>query len=554
MNVQRRSADAQYCFPHKSLLQKRPRSKSKNEAKATAAIIQQTLAGFGAGVRISNICAGARFTRYEIVPEPGIRVNEIAQREPELRRATAASYLHIEKSIPGKSAMGIEIANREFSAVALREILESADFTGFPSDAACVIGENTAGEAVIADLSEMPHLFIAGAAGSGKTSFLSSFLTGILYRASPNAVKIILIDTKGTDLSIFNGIPHLLAPAISNPSKALNTLRWVLSETEDRYQRFVECGVRNLAGYNRSEKVPQKLPRIIIVLDDLSDFMPAYKGETERLLVRIAQTARAAGVHLIISTQNASEEVATEPIKANIPGRIAFRVSSAKDSRAILDEKGAEKLLGNGDMLFKARGLPGPVRVQGAYVSGEEIAKVAAFLKNNSDFKDKQKKILVNMGQFEHLLSREEAVLQDLQDCAKTFPLDYDSMDGWEFESFCADILRENGYEKVEVTKGSGDQGVDVFAERDGIKYAVQCKRYSHPVGNKAIQEIFAGKQFYHCHVGIVMTSNYFTKSAKELAKENGIILWDRDFLAKFARERSGYQPSPEDLSTRKYV
>ena len=233
----------------------------------------------------------------------------------------------------------------------------------------------------------------------------------------------------------------------------------------------------------------------------------------------------------------------TGAIKANIPGRIVFRVASAKDSEAVLDENGAEDLLENGDLLFKVRGLAKSVRVQSAYLSKEEVSKVVDFLRGSSDVKEKSKKVLVNLEEFEHLLSKEEEILT-ISEPLKRVPVDYDSMDGWEFENFCADILRESGYENVEVTKGSGDQGVDVFAERDGIKYAVQCKRYSHPVGNKAIQEIFAGKQFYHCHVGIVMASNYFTKSAKELAKENGIILWDRDFLAKWAvrkvfRERS---------------
>lgn len=545
MDRQKEYTSAQYCFPPKSLLKRSPHSGNKEETKGTAAMIQQTLFNFGVKVRVSNIYVGARFTRYEIVPEPGVRVEEITRRKNELKRATVASYLHIEKSIPGKFAMGIDIANKSHSMVALRGILESADFTEFPSDTACVIGKNTIGENAIADLSEMPHILIAGAAGSGKTNFLSTFITGILYQSSPDAVKMILIDTKGANLNLYNGIPHLLAPVISNPSRALKALNWAISETEDRYRKFVDCGVRDLNGYHNSEKISQKLPRIFIIIDDLSDFMALYKDETERLITRITQISRAAGIHLIIATRKVSEDVLTGPIKANIPGRIAFRVSSAKDSEAILDEKGAEELLENGDMLYKARGLTRAIRVQGAYVSDEEISKVVDFLKSNSGSKEKTRKILVNMEEFEHLFSKEEEAVP-IQDCAKAFPFDYDSMDGWEFENFCADILKENGYENVEVTKGSGDQGVDVFAERDGIKYAVQCKRYSHPVGNKAIQEIFAGKQFYHCHVGIVMTSNYFTKSAKELAKENGIILWDRDFLAKFIGDNSAHKPSPE--------
>ncbi len=372
-----------YYFPPLALLKKeRCNNMDARELKENAIRIQQTFLQFGIRVQITDISVGARFTRYEIVPVMGIRIREILKRENEIRIATAATDIHIEAPIPGKSAIGIDIANKEAPIVTIREIIESREFKESASDMAFAVGRNISGKAIVGDIANMPHLLVAGTTGSGKTVCLSSMVMSILYKAHPNSVKMIMIDTKGVSLSIFNGVPHLLIPVVTDTSKSLAALKWVLAEIENRYRTFADIGVRDLKGYNKSDKALYKIPQILIAIDDLSDLMALHKSEAEQLIVRIAQISRGAGIHLVIATQRPSTDVLTGLIKANIPSRIAFSVFSTIDSRVILDEKGAEELLGNGDMLFKPQGCIKPIRAQGAYISDEEIEGVVNFLKN----------------------------------------------------------------------------------------------------------------------------------------------------------------------------
>lgn len=383
MNSQEDRENMVYHFPPLSLLkERRCNSIGEQEVKENAIRIQQTLLSFGIRVQISNISVGARFTRYEIIPEMGVRIREIVKRENEIRIATAATDIHIEAPILGKSAIGIDIANKEVPIVTIREVIESREFKESSSDMAIAVGRNIVGEVIVDDIIRMQHLLIAGATGSGKTVCLSSLIMGILYKTDPDSVKMLMIDTKGVSLSIYNGIPHLIIPVVTNASKSLAALEWVRAEVEDRYKKFADIGMRDLEGYNKSDRVTRKIPRILVIIDDLSDIMASNKSEVEQLIVRIAQISRGAGVHFVIATQRPSTDVVTGLIKANIPSRMACSVFSAIDSRVILDERGAEQLLGNGDMLFKPQGCMKPIRVQGTYISDEEIEHVVEFWKN----------------------------------------------------------------------------------------------------------------------------------------------------------------------------
>lgn len=385
MNPQENRENMVYHFPPLSLLKdRRCDSIDEQEVKENAIKIQQTLLSFGIRVQISDISVGVRFIRYEIVPEMGVRIREIVKRENEIRVATAATDIHIEAPIQGKSAIGIDIANEKASIVTVREIIESREFKESPSGMAFAVGRDVVGKVIVDDIAKMPHLLIAGAVGSGKTVCISSMIMSILYKTDPDSVKMIMIDTKGVSLSIYNGIPHLLIPVVTNASKALATLKWIRSEVEERYRKFANFGVRDLKGYNNSDGVQYKMPQILVIIDDLSDLMALYKSKAEQQIVRIAQISRGAGVHLVIATQRPSADVVTGLIKANIPSRLACNVFSAIDSRIILDERGAEQLLGNGDMLFKPQGCMKPIRIQGAYTSDEEIEAVVDFLKNQS--------------------------------------------------------------------------------------------------------------------------------------------------------------------------
>ncbi len=326
-------------------------------------------------------------------PAHGVKVNKIIALADDIKLNLAVPDVRIEAPIPGKAAVGIEVPNKENSVVPLRELLESAEFRNHPSRVAFAVGKDIGGNIMVSDIAKMPHLLIAGATGSGKSVCINTLIMSILYKARPDEVKLIMIDPKVVELSAYNGIPHLLIPVVTDPKKASGALNWAVVEMMDRYQKFAELNVRNIEGYNskidsiakiEGGEYREKMPQIVIIVDELADLMMVAPGEVEDAICRLAQLARAAGIHLIIATQRPSVNVITGLIKANMPSRIAFAVSSGVDSRTILDMNGAEKLLGKGDMLFSPYGLPKPLRVQGAFVSDQEVGAVVEFLKNQT--------------------------------------------------------------------------------------------------------------------------------------------------------------------------
>ncbi len=380
-----------YVFPPLDLLA-RPKGNAKGmsekDLKETAAKLQSTLESFGVGVKVTNVSCGPSVTRYELLPEQGVKVSRITGLADDIKLNLAAADIRIEAPIPGKAAVGIEVPNKDNSTVLFRELLDTKDFKEHPSDIAFAVGKDIGGQTVVTDIGKMPHLLIAGATGSGKSVCINTLIMSILYKAKPSDVKMIMVDPKVVELSVYNGIPHLLIPVVTDPKKASAALNWAVMEMTERYKKFADLGVRDVKGYN--EKVAQveeyqdekyqKLPQIVIIVDELADLMMVAPGEVEDAICRLAQMARAAGLHLIIATQRPSVNVITGLIKANIPSRIAFSVSSAIDSRTIIDGSGAEKLLGKGDMLFFPSGYPKPVRVQGAFISDKEVSEVVRFL------------------------------------------------------------------------------------------------------------------------------------------------------------------------------
>ena len=384
----------EYQFPPLDLL-KRGSNKalgdSQEHLKETAVKLQQTLQNFGVNVKITNVSCGPAVTRYEIQPEQGVKVSKIVNLTDDIKLNLAAADIRIEAPIPGKAAVGIEIPNKESSAVMLRDLLEDANFIEHSSRLAFAVGKDIGGQSVVTDIAKMPHLLIAGATGSGKSVCINTIIMSILYKARPDEVKLIMIDPKVVELSVYNGIPHLFIPVVTDPKKASGALNWAVMEMMERYQKFADLGVRDLKGYN--EKIasvehlegdkPEKMPQIVIIVDELADLMMVAPGEVEDAICRLAQLARAAGIHLIIATQRPSVNVITGLIKANMPSRIAFAVSSGVDSRTILDMNGAEKLLGKGDMLFFPQGYQKPVRMQCAFVSDKEVSNVVEFLSSH---------------------------------------------------------------------------------------------------------------------------------------------------------------------------
>lgn len=398
-----------YIFPPISLLKKGERNKgdSATHLKETALRLQQTLQNFGVKVTITDISQGPSVTRYELQPEQGVKVSKIVGLTDDIKLNLAATDIRIEAPIPGKAAVGIEVPNKENSAVALRDIIESQEFKQFPSNLCFAVGKDIGGQVVVTDIAKMPHLLIAGATGSGKSVCINTIIMSILYKADPADVKMIMIDPKVVELSVYNGIPHLMIPVVTDPKKASAALHWGVAEMTERYQKFADLNVRDLKGYNKaveSGKLAEdgtplkKMPQIVIIVDELADLMMVAAGEVEESICRLAQLARAAGIHLIIATQRPSVDVITGLIKANMPSRVAFSVSSGVDSRTILDMNGAEKLLGKGDMLFYPQGYAKPARIQGAFVSDSEVSEVVNFLKNqmlgnvyNNDIEEKIK-------------------------------------------------------------------------------------------------------------------------------------------------------------------
>ncbi|MDD3174232.1 MAG: DNA translocase FtsK, partial [Herbinix sp.] len=388
----------EYIFPPFHLLTA-PKPKTnkggspEKELKETAMKLQSTLDSFGVHVTITNVSVGPAVTRYELQPEQGVKVSRITSLADDIKLNLAAADVRIEAPIPGKAAVGIEVPNKENSMVTFREMIESKEFSEHASNLAFAVGKDIGGQTIITDIAKMPHLLIAGATGSGKSVCINTLIMSILYKSKPSDVRLIMVDPKVVELNVYNGIPHLLIPVVTDPKKASAALNWAVMEMTERYKKFADVGARDLKGYN--EKVAevehlnddnfQKLPQIIIIIDELADLMMVAPGEVEDAICRLAQLARACGIHLIIATQRPSVNVITGLIKANIPSRIAFAVSSAIDSRTIIDGSGAEKLLGKGDMLFFPSGYPKPVRIQGAFVSDKEVSSVVEFLKKNNN-------------------------------------------------------------------------------------------------------------------------------------------------------------------------
>ena len=382
-----------YVIPPISLLKKGEGKKGDSAIllKETAFRLQQTLQNFGVKVTITDISQGPSVTRYELQPEQGVKVSKIVGLSDDIKLNLAATDIRIEAPIPGKAAVGIEVPNKENSAVALRDLLESEEFKKFPSNICFAVGKDIGGQVVVADIAKMPHLLIAGATGSGKSVCINTIIMSILYKADPEDVKMIMIDPKVVELSVYNGIPHLMIPVVTDPKKASAALHWGVAEMTDRYKKFADMNVRDLKGYNKAAESGklspdgeplQKMPQLVIIVDELADLMMVASNEVEESICRLAQLARAAGIHLIIATQRPSVDVITGLIKANMPSRVAFSVSSGVDSRTILDMNGAEKLLGKGDMLFYPQGYSKPARIQGAFVSDSEVSDVVDFIKN----------------------------------------------------------------------------------------------------------------------------------------------------------------------------
>ena len=396
MSGQNRSKEnRQYSFPPFSLMEKGQKMSSPEtdkELKETAYRLQETLRTFGVNVTITEISQGPSITRYELQPEQGVKVSKIVNLADDIKLSLAAMDIRIEAPIPGKPAIGIEVPNKHPSLVELRDILETQEFRGAKSKLAFGVGKDLGGKTVVTDISKMPHLLIAGATGSGKSVCINTIIMSILYKAAPNEVQLIMIDPKVVELSVYNGIPHLMIPVVTDVRKASAALNWAVAEMERRYKLFAAAGTRDLNGYNamvrakgdeagENEKV---LPRLVVIVDELADLMMVAKNEVESSICRLAQLARAAGIHLIIATQRPSVDVITGLIKANMPSRIAFAVTSQVDSRTILDMAGAEKLIGKGDMLFYPQNYQKPARIQGAFVSDDDVQKVVSYIKENN--------------------------------------------------------------------------------------------------------------------------------------------------------------------------
>lgn len=381
--------DEHYEYPPVELLSKPSKKALKGGAKAltdTATRLQKTLYSFGVSAKVENVSVGPAITRYELKPAEGVRVSKIANLADDIALNLAAETIRIEAPIPGKQAVGIEVPNKEKEVVHFREILDSKEFKENKSKLTVGLGKDVAGNVQLADIGKMPHVLIAGSTGSGKSVCINTLITSIIYNAKPSEVKFVMVDPKVVELSVYNGIPHLLIPVVTDPRKAAGALAWAVQEMDDRYNKFASKGVRDLKGYNKAiekENEAGILPQIVIIIDELADLMMVAKNDVEDAICRLAQKARAAGMHLVIATQRPSVDVITGLIKANVPSRIAFAVSSQVDSRTILDSVGAEKLLGKGDMLFFPAGAPKPSRVQGAFVSDDEVEKIVDFIKSN---------------------------------------------------------------------------------------------------------------------------------------------------------------------------
>ncbi|MCY6483920.1 DNA translocase FtsK [Clostridium aestuarii] len=398
----------EYKFPPLNLLNyyslEKHNKSNKKELINIASKLEDTLNSFGVDAKVLQVTRGPSVTRFELQPNAGVKVSKITHLSDDIALSLAASTIRIEAPIPGKSAVGIEIPNKTISPVLLREVIEDSEFQNSNKNIAFALGKDIGGNCVVSDLSKMPHMLIAGATGSGKSVCINTLIVSLLYKYSPNDVKLLLIDPKVVELNVYNNIPHLLIPVVTKPKKAAGALNWAVNEMTRRYNLFADNNVRNVEGYNELHnkgKINEKLPWIIIIIDELADLMIVSPGEVEEYIGRLAQMARAAGMHLVIATQRPSVDVITGVIKANIPSRISFAVSSQIDSRTILDSAGAEKLLGKGDMLFYPVGESKPIRIQGAFISEEEVEKIVDFIKTQENSIKYEEKIIKEINSVE---------------------------------------------------------------------------------------------------------------------------------------------------------
>ena len=371
--------------------------RSKKDLIDNANKLEETLSNFGVEAKVVQVTKGPSVTRFELHPSPGVKVSKIVNLQDDIALGLAANGVRMEAPIPGKAAIGIEVPNKKQSPVFLREVLDSQEFTNTSKKLAFALGKDITGKCIVGDLSKMPHMLIAGATGSGKSVCINSLIISLLYKYSPDDVKLLMVDPKVVELSVYNGIPHLLIPVVTEPKKAAGALNWAVNEMNKRYNLFSQMKVKNIESYNKlyeKGEIQEKLPYIVIIVDELADLMMACPNDVEDYICRLAQMARAAGMHLIIATQRPSVDVITGVIKANIPSRVSFAVSSGTDSRTILDQVGAEKLLGRGDMLYYPIGENKPIRVQGAFISEEEVENVVDFIKGSEEEVDYSEDII----------------------------------------------------------------------------------------------------------------------------------------------------------------
>ena len=474
LNTSKENSIKIYTYPKLDLLNNNAKSKMKNEDKQdlfdNANKLEDTLMSFGVEAKVLQVTKGPSVTRFEIQPSPGVKVSKIVNLQDDIALGLAASAVRMEAPIPGKSAIGIEVPNKKQTPVFLREVLDSKEFQESTKKISFALGKDITGTCIVGDLSEMPHMLIAGATGSGKSVCINSLIVSLLYKYSPDEIKLLMIDPKVVELSIYNGIPHLLIPVVTEPKKAAGALNWAVNEMDKRYELFTKYKVKNIKSYNQQVDkgfISEKLPYIVLIVDELADLMMTCPNDVEDYICRLAQKARAAGIHLIIATQRPSVDVITGVIKANIPSRISFAVSSGVDSRTILDQTGAEKLLGRGDMLYSPMGANKPLRIQGAFISEEEVENVVDFIKSSEDEVNYREEIIEhinneNLSSSSHSGDSEEN--DELLDEAIKLVVEYQQAS----TSFIQRKLRIGFNRASRIMEELEDKGI--ISERDGSK------------------------------------------------------------------------------------
>ncbi|AGK97459.1 FtsK/SpoIIIE family DNA translocase [Clostridium pasteurianum] len=474
------SINGDYELPTIDLLNENELSKlkrsDKKELLTSATKLTDTLNSFGVDAKVIQVTKGPSVTRYELQPSAGVKVSKIVNLADDIALNLASAGVRIEAPIPGKAAIGIEVPNKDLTPVYLREVIESDAFINTKYKLAFCLGKDIGGNCVVSDLSKMPHMLIAGATGSGKSVCINTLIISILYKYLPDDVKLLMIDPKVVELSIYNGIPHLLIPVVTNPKKAAGALSWAVNEMTRRYKIFADNSVRNIEGYNElfyKGRIDNKLPWVVIIIDELADLMMVCPNDVEDYIGRLAQMARAAGMHLVIATQRPSVDVITGVIKANIPSRISFAVSSQIDSRTILDTAGAEKLLGKGDMLFYPVGESKPLRIQGAFISEEEVEKVVTFIKNQNPKSEYREEIIeeINNSSSDSKSSDEDELLNEAikivveSDQASTSLIQRKLRIGYNRAARIVEQLEEKGI----ISKRDGSKPRNILISKDEI-------------------------------------------------------------------------------------